>query len=164
MEQTCILLSQYSAFINAKARRIARDAAEADELAQKASIILWQRHSQLSALSDASIKAYLNKTLRNTLIDIRRQERPMVSYETLSTPLPSHSRKFEDAVVDKMAIMAVIHRLSAEEQDILFKAYFMDMDSSEIGIVLSLPPSTIRSKKLRAMRKLKNLLQKGVTL
>ena len=159
MVSLCDLLNMYDGFIKAKARRLARDMSEADELAQKANIVLWQQYDKLSLLRDISIKAFISKTLRNALIDIRRRERPIVSFDALLTPLAGG--KFEDAALDKMTVMSVIHKLSVQEQDIIFKTYFMGMDSSEIGIALNLSSSTVRSKRVRAQRKMKNLLQKG---
>ena len=159
MEPMHVLLAKYDGFIKAKARRIARDSFEADELVQKANIVIWQQHDRLCELRDVALKAFISKTIRNALIDIRRQERHVVSYEALQPTLVGG--KFEDAALDKMLVMQVIHNLPAQEQDIIFKTYFLGMDSSEIGKALNLPPSTVRSKRARAQRKLKNLIQKG---
>jgi len=156
MDLVDTLLNQYEGFVKTKARHLARDKSEADELAQKANIVLWQQCDQLSEMSEISIKSFLSKTLRNALIDIRRRERLIVSYDTLSHA----GGRFEEAVLDKLAVMSVIHQLSDQEQDIIFKVYFLGMDSSAIGNALNLPPSTVRSKRMRAQRKLKNLLQR----
>ena len=159
MDSVNELLDKYDRFIKTKARRLARDASEADELAQKANIVLWQQHRNLSQMREISIKAFINKTIKNALIDLRRREKPMVSMDAMLAP--AASGKFEDAVLDKMLVMSLIHNLTTEEQDIIFKAYFLGMDSSEIGTALNLPPATIRSKKARAQRKLKNIIKKG---
>lgn len=156
MDTANTLLYQYENFIRAKARHLARDASEADELAQKASIILWQQCERLSSFREAAIKAFINKTLRNALIDIRRKERSIVSLEMITSP----SERFEDSIVDKLTIMSVIHELSQQEQDIIFKVYFLGMDSRSIGEALNMPSSTVRSKQNRAQRKLKKILQK----
>ena len=49
-------IMQYDGYIRAKTCRLARDAAEADELSQKALIILWQYYSRLAYQSSVSVK------------------------------------------------------------------------------------------------------------
>ena len=83
MDAVSAFLCQYNSFIKAKARRLARDAYEADELAQKANIVLWQKYDLLSPLRDVAIKAFLNKTLRNELIDLRRGERYKIDLSSI---------------------------------------------------------------------------------
>jgi RNA polymerase sigma-70 factor (ECF subfamily) len=57
--------------------------------------------------------------------------------------------------------MTAVQKLPQLEQDIIFKTYFMGMDSTEIGRQLSLPPPTVRIKRMRANNKLRKLLSKG---
>ena len=68
-------IMRYDGYIRAKSCRLARDSAEADELRQKASIILWRYYSRLAYQSDVSVKAFLNKSIKNALIDLRRREK-----------------------------------------------------------------------------------------
>jgi len=152
-------IMQYDGHIRAKSIRMARDAAEADELHQKASIILWQYYNRLAYQRDVSVKAFLNKSIKNALIDLRRREKRVQSYDELPMHMPSPDRAHENAVLDKMVVMSVIHHLSAQDQDIIFKTYFMEMDSAEIGKQMNMPPSTVRSRRMRAIVKLKKYLQ-----
>ena len=150
-------IAQYDGFIKTRSRILARNAIEADELRQKAFIIMWQQIGRLSAMAPSAVKAFLGKSIKNALIDLRRQEKRFVSYEAQLTEKPTP--RFENALLDKMAVMSVIHKLSFVEQDIIFKTYFMGMDSTEIGRQLNITATTVRSKKARAQQKLKKLLQ-----
>ena len=157
------LIYEHDKYIKTKARSLARDRSEADELCQKANIIIWQQSSRLSDMSPAQVKAFLGKSIRNALIDLRRQEKRSISFDAqpfmemeLSVP------RFENALLDKMTVMSVIHKLSDIEQDIIFKTYFMGMDSKEISKQLNMPAATVRSKKARAHNKLKKLLKERV--
>lgn len=156
-------IMRYFDFINMKSKRLARDTAEADELSQKAQIILWHQYDRLSDLSEQSVKAFLSKSIKNALIDLRRQEKRTVSYESYDSltvmPPQFSDNGFENAVLDNLMVMSVIYKLSALEQDIVFKTYFMGMDSTVIGKQLNMPPSSIRSIRMRANKKMKKLLQ-----
>ena len=152
-------ISRYDEFIKIKSRYLARDADEADELHQKANIVLWKHYSRLSVLPEPSVKAFLGKSMKNALIDIRRRENRIVSYDGLIEQPSFSCDGFEDAVINKHLVMSVIHHLTTLEQDIIFKTYFMDMDSVAIGKLLDMPPSTVRSKRMRANNKLKKLLK-----
>ncbi|MCL2771774.1 MAG: sigma-70 family RNA polymerase sigma factor [Oscillospiraceae bacterium] len=147
-------------FIKLKSRRLARDAVEADELIQKSQIILWEQYDRLSVLPDQSVKAFLSKSIINTLIDLRRHEKRIVSYDSLTMPPQCSDNGFENAVLDNIMVMSVIYKLSTLEQDIVFKTYFMGMDSTIIGEQLNMPPSSIRSIRMRANKKMKKLLQR----
>ena len=146
-------------FIKIKSKRLARDPVEADELIQKAQIILWEQFDRLSVLPDQLVKAFLSKSIKNTLIDLRRQEKRIVSYDSLTVQLSFSDNGFENAALDNIMLMSVIYKLSALEQDIVFKTYFMGMDSTVIGRQLNMPPSSVRSIRMRANKKMKKLLQ-----
>ena len=148
--------TEYDGFIKARSRSLARDSSEADELHQKAMIIIWQQCGRLSAMTPSAVKAFLGKSIKNALIDLRRQEKHLTSYNTQPVEMPAP--QFENAALDKLAVMSVIHHLSSSEQDIIFKTYFMGMDSVEIGKQLNMPSATVRSKRARAHQKLKKLL------
>jgi len=152
-------IMQYDGYIWGKSSRLARDAAEADELHQKASIILWRYYSRLAYQSDVSVKAFLNKSIKNALIDLRRREKRIQSYDELPMQMSSPDNSHENAVLDKMVVMSVIHHLSAQDQDIIFKTYFMEMNSAEIGKQMNMSPSTVRSRQKRAIGKLRKSLQ-----
>ena len=148
-----VFIGEYEGFIKTRARALARDRTEADDLFQKAAIIMWQQSVRLSEMKPAEIRAFLSRTIKNALIDIRRKEKRITSYD-FEMPAP----RFESEVLNKMVIMSVIHKLSSVEQDIIFMAYQMGMDSKEIGKQLNLPPGTVRSHKARAQQKLKKAL------
>ncbi|MCL2421929.1 MAG: sigma-70 family RNA polymerase sigma factor [Defluviitaleaceae bacterium] len=151
-------IAAYDGFIKMRSRSLARDASEADELHQKASIIMWQQYGRLSAMTPSAIKAFLSKSIKNALIDLRRREKRFTSYD--AQPVETSSPRFENALVNNLEIMEVIHHLSPSEQDIIFKIYFMGMDSTEIGKQLNISPATVRSKRARAQQKLKKLMER----
>ena len=146
-------ISEYEGFIKARSRALSRNSSEADELFQKAAIVMWQQCLRLSEMEPPAIRAFLGRTIKNALIDIRRQEKRITTYD-MDMPAPT----FESEVLDKMLIQSVIHKLSDVEQDIIFMSYQMGMDSKEIGEQLKIPPTTVRSQKARAQKKLKKLL------
>ena len=151
-------ISQYEGFIKARSRAIARDYIEADELFQKAAIVMWQHCTRLYEMNPPAIRSFLGKTVKNALIDIRRQEKHITTYD-IDMPTPN----FESEVLDKMLIQSIIHKLNPREQEIIFLAYQMGMDSKEIGKQLSIPATTVRSQKARAQQKLKKLLSEKET-
>lgn len=160
-------IAEYDVFIKTRSRILARNAIEADELSQKAFIIMWQQSGRLSAMTSPEIKAFLAKSIKNAFIDLRRKERRVVSYDAQSYDIQAYdtqsikglASRFENAVLDKLTIMSVIHTLPSMEQDIIFKTYFMGMDSTEVSKQLNIPAATVRSKKARAQQKLKKILE-----
>jgi len=149
-------IEEYEGFIKARSRAVARDAAEGDDLYQKATIVMWQQCVRLSEMEPPAVRAFLARTIKNAMIDLRRKEKRLASYDI---DMPGQS--FENDVLDKMQLQSVINKLSPKEQDIIFMTYHMGMDSKEIGKQLNLPATTVRSHKARAQQKLKKLLEKG---
>lgn len=158
MDSLEALISKYENFIKKKSRFYGRDYAEADELSQKTFIVLWRNHHKLLNMNEQSIKAFLSAAIKNALIDLRRKEKKLTSYDVMENQMMHKSEDWENGIVNNIHIMTVMHKLSSEEQDIVFKTYFMRMTSVEIGNQLSMTPSTIRSKLMRANRKLKKFM------
>ena len=64
MDTVSEFILRYDAYIRKKSLILARDDAEADELRQKGSIILWRHHGRLAKTRDAAVKAFLAKSMR----------------------------------------------------------------------------------------------------
>ena len=149
------LIREHEDFIKSRARSIARDTSEADELIQKANIILWQQCVRLSAMKPAEVRSFIARSVKNALIDIRRREK-------LTAPLAidiPHPVRFESKLIDSITIQSVSDCLTEAEREIIHKTYQMGMDSAEIAKELNIPPATVRSKKARALKKLKKALE-----
>lgn len=152
------LVAKYEKFIKAKSRFYGRDFSESDELSQRAYIVLWQNCQKLISMDENAVKAFLSTAIKNALIDMRRKERKITSYDVVENHVTHINDDWENSVVNNIHIMTVMHKLSFAEQDIVFKVYFMRMTSTEIGKQLNMSPSTVRSKLMRANRKLKEFM------
>lgn len=152
------LMVKYEKFIKSKSRFYGRDFSEADELSQKAFIILWQNYHKLITMDEKAIKAFLTAAIKHALIDFRRREKKMSPYDIAENQVISEHEGWENTVVNNIHIMTAMHSLSKAEQDIVFKTFFLGMTSVEIGRQLNMTPSTVRSKLRRANLKLKEFM------
>lgn len=96
----------------------------------------------LAPLDDRGRRAWLKRTARNIFIDLRRRDRT-ADKEIPETPFT------ED--FDRGEVFAAIGRLPDGERELFYLRYFAGFDSTELGRMFGLEPSTVRSR-LRSAR------------
>ncbi|WEG12441.1 RNA polymerase sigma factor [Pullulanibacillus sp. KACC 23026] len=134
------------------ARSIARHEQEVQDLVQDA-LIKSLSEETLVYLPDYKQRAWFYRVMKNRLIDDRRKERRLVTWD--------HELEFpaQDLVGSEVEMVELLSHLSADLSDIVFKRYWIGLSSQEIGEQLQLPASTVRYKLHLAVKKLRKMLR-----
>lgn len=114
---------------------------DAEDLLQETFLRAIDNISLLDTLSMSQTKSWLFKVLKNCLIDKKRKSK----FETLAEPGEYEFGCSIGAEVEsKLFIDEALSYLPEKSRDILYKRYILDMNSTEIASILSMPASTVR--------------------
>lgn len=134
------------------AKSLTGDKNEAEDLVQEIFMKAIINIGLISTLPDYKVKSWLFKAVKNCFIDKKRSGR----YEVL-TGFDDPSYEFFNEPDMDINIMTceMLSYLPEKSRDIVFKRYFLDMNSEEIGKALSMPSSTVRYHLSSAIKSLK---------
>lgn len=78
----------------------------------------------------------------------------------LNTPRTAASAESEQfRQQEARALWEAIRRLSAQEQEVIYLRYMLELSVRETAEVLNIPPGTVKSRLSRALRRLKGVVQ-----
>jgi len=110
----------------------------------------WIRKDTLEAMPEPAMKAWLYATARNAAVDIKRKERsfsPMPEYD-----LPDDG---EWNPTDRITVEELMRSLPSDLSIPLHLKYWQGMNSAQIGLVMGIPPATVRTRIRTALTKLR---------
>jgi RNA polymerase sigma-70 factor (ECF subfamily) len=140
------------------ARRIAQDAATAEDLVQETLLRAWRSFDQFQAGTNA--RAWLFRILFNAFYAQGRKLRssPVLVplQETSREPEPVSRQSFP--LLDATAVGRALAELSAEHRTVLLLAAVEGFTCREMAEILSLPIGTVMSRISRARQVLRNRL------
>ncbi|AQQ54493.1 RNA polymerase sigma factor [Planococcus lenghuensis] len=139
------------------ARSIARHEQEAFDLVQDAA----EKSLKQEGLADLPVhkqRAWFFRVMKNRLIDDRRKEKRLSGWEE------EEEEEFPEQsfMGNRLETMELLSTLDSELSDIVFKRYWLQMTSKEIGEVLGMPAATVRYKLHFAIKKLRKQLEAEV--
>lgn len=136
------------------------DGYAAEEIAAEAFVKLWHHRHQL--LEEGSIKAWLNKTVRNACIDqLRKVKRMAVNERGLAYFAPGEEKNVLHYMIEAEMLQEV---LEAAKQlpagcKLIFEKYYLESKApNEIARELHISVSTVNSQKARALELLRKKL------
>jgi RNA polymerase sigma-70 factor (ECF subfamily) len=132
--------------------------AAAEETAQETMIQVWRRAGQFDA-QRASVKTWIYTIARNKRIDhFRKEQRPEITAEDLSQNIsPSLDAQDHMELAEAGETLAEkIRDLSAEQAEVVHKAFFEDKTHQVIAEELNLPLGTVKSRIRLALNKLRS--------
>ncbi len=137
------------------ARSIARHEQEAFDLVQDAAEKSLKQE-ELAALPLHKQRAWFFRVMKNRLIDDRRKDRRLSKLEGTE-----EEEDFPEPLFlgSRLETMELLSRLDSELSDIVFKRYWLQMTSKEIGEQLGMPAATVRYKLHFAIKKLRKQLE-----
>jgi RNA polymerase sigma-70 factor, ECF subfamily len=141
------------------ARRIASDAATAEDLVQETLLRAWRNFSQFQAGTNA--RAWLFRILFNAFYAQGRRIRSgpiLVSLEDTQREAERESRS-SVSLLDVTAVGRALDELSVEHRTILLLAVVEGFTCREMAEILGLPIGTVMSRISRARRSLRNKLE-----
>lgn len=130
-------------------RRLCRDAAEADELAQDTFVQAWQKLDRFAGRG--RLKSWLfTLAYRAFLTQRRRADREQEVLDSYAAEAES-TTDGDEALLDLEPLLA---RLSDAERDCLLLTHAWGLSIAETGEVLDMPGGTVKSHVHRAKRRL----------
>lgn len=120
--------------------------AAAEDIAQEAFLRAMMNYHILAPLDQRGRWAWLKKTARNLFIDQRRRDRK-ADEEVPETPFEEDFTRAE--------VWRAIGELRDGERELFYLRYFAGFNSTELGRMFDLSPSTVRARLKSARETLK---------
>lgn len=124
------------------------NAAVAEDIVQDTFIRAMRHLDTLEDLSGEQCRAWLRRTAKNRYIDWLRHTRKESEMDVKESYLEDYTKR----MVDELCMT-----LPPEESTLFVLRYFQGYNSSELGEMFHLSPSTVRARLASARRKLKKL-------
>lgn len=136
-------------------RRLSRDPALADDLAQQVFLKAWRSLPQLK--SRGAFGGWLRRLAINTwLAEVRAAGRPEPAYEPEKLPAAA---VFVPAAAERLDLDRALAKLGATERLCVVLAYSEGMSHGEISAATALPLGTVKSHVRRGAERLRVLLR-----
>ncbi len=145
----------------AYATRLTGDRAAAEDVLQETLLRAWRHADNLRNDSKGSVRGWLLTVARNIITDRARARavRPQEVGEPID--VPAVERDHAEQVVNEMAVLGAMDKLSAEHREVLVEMYYRGRTVAEAAQVLRIPPGTVKSRSYHAMRALRAVLAPG---
>ena len=145
----------------AYATRLTGDRAAAEDVLQETLLRAWRHADNLRNDSKGSVRGWLLTVARNIITDRARARavRPQEVGEPIDAP--AVERDHAEQVVNEMAVLGAMDKLSAEHREVLVEMYYRGRTVAEAAQVLRIPPGTVKSRSYHAMRALRAVLAPG---
>lgn len=150
----CELVWRRQSWLRNLLRRLCRDPALADDLAQQAFIKAWRSLPQLKA--PGAFGGWLRRLAINTwLADVRTSTRDVSQYEAEELP----AAVFTPAAAEQLDLDRALAKLTQTERLCVVLAYNEGMSHGEISAATGLPLGTVKSHVRRGAQRLRVLLR-----
>ena len=148
------------------ALRMCGNEADADEVAQEAFLSAWKALPNFRG--DSRFSTWLYQLTSHAAIDLMRREKRQIAAEDITEvsapdPGPSPQQQAERSET-RQAVRDAMGQLSPEYRQIVVLRFLQELSYEEIGVVLKLPPGTVKSRLNRAKAQLKDILSKSGNL
>lgn len=147
-----LVYQKYHKDFLAFARSITRNNDKAFDLVQEAYVAALEREEIFEIMNEYQIKGWFFTTIKNKNIDNIRKQSRLTNLE--NDNILKDNVEFEDSIVVK----ELLDKLPEKSRQLIILRYEMDYNSTEIGKMLSISPSTVRSRLSAAL----NLLREKI--
>jgi RNA polymerase sigma-70 factor, ECF subfamily len=152
------LFAEHGRSVLAYATRLTGDRAAAEDVLQETLLRAWRHADNLRNDSRGSVRGWLLTVARNIITDRARARavRPQEVGEPIDAP--AVERDHAEQVVNEMAVLGAMDKLSAEHREVLVEMYYRGRTVAEAAQALRIPPGTVKSRSYHAMRALRAVL------
>jgi RNA polymerase sigma-70 factor, ECF subfamily len=142
------MFSEYEARLHRYAYHLTKDDHAAADLVQETFIKAMTHIWQLRSMNLHQRQAWLYKVLKNLFLDRQRaHQRERALFQRLDDLTQA---TFEPG--EKLSLEGAMDRIPETYREVLHLRYVQEMNSTEIGTHLDLPPATVRSRLHMAMK------------
>jgi RNA polymerase sigma-70 factor, ECF subfamily len=134
------------------ARRLTRDAAEAEDLVQESLLRAWRGFGRFEPGTNA--RAWLFRILMNVLYAGHRKARPSPTHLAAAGDLPAAG----GSGAEHVEVTEALDRLGAEQRAVLLLAVLEGFTCREIAEILGVPIGTVMSRLSRAREAMRDAL------
>jgi RNA polymerase sigma-70 factor (ECF subfamily) len=150
-----VLMERHLGSIVSVARRMLRDDAEAEDVAQEAFLRLWRSGATLE-IGPAGIRPWLRRVVSNLCLDrVRGQGRVKVVEELPEVPEPPKQLAALESQDVQRRVELAMQKLPERQRLALTLFHFEGLSQIEIGNVLGVSDEAVESLLSRARRQLK---------
>jgi RNA polymerase sigma-70 factor (ECF subfamily) len=150
-----LLMERHLGSIVSVARRMLRDDAEAEDVAQEAFLRLWRSSATLE-IGPAGIRPWLRRVVSNLCLDrVRGQGRVKVVDELPEVPDPAKQLVGLENQDTQRRVEAAMQKLPDRQRLALTLFHFEGLSQIEIGQVMGVSDEAVESLLSRARRQLK---------
>jgi RNA polymerase sigma-70 factor (ECF subfamily) len=136
-------------------RRVLRDVSTAEDVFQQVFAEVWRRRLEYDPARSA-ITTWLFTIARSRALDEQRRRHPRpVDPAALpeATEPPTH-----DAAIDRWLVADLLGRLPALERELLQMRFYDELSQTEIATRTGLPLGTVKTRMIRALTRLRELM------
>ncbi|HET6509144.1 MAG TPA: sigma-70 family RNA polymerase sigma factor [Baekduia sp.] len=134
---------------------VLRDHAAAEDVFQHVFTEVWQRGAAYDERR-GSLMAWVLTIARSRAIDELRRRHPE-PVDLATAPEPSVAAP-QDAAIDRWRMAHHLARLPAEERELLQLRFYAELSQTEIAARTDLPLGTVKSRMVRGLERLRDLL------
>ena len=152
------LYQEHGRSVLAYAIRLTGDRATAEDVLQETLLRAWRNSDALRDDSRGSVRGWLLTVARNIVTDRARARAARPREVGESIDVPALERDHAEQVVNTMAVLGAMDKLSAEHREVLVEMYYRGRTVAEAAESLRIPPGTVKSRSYHALRALRGVL------
>ena len=152
------LYQEHGRSVLAYAIRLTGDRATAEDVLQETLLRAWRNSDALRDDSRGSVRGWLLTVARNIVTDRARARAARPREVGESIDVPALERDHAEQVVNTMAVLGAMDKLSAEHREVLVEMYYRGRTVAEAAESLRIPPGTVKSRSYHAFRALRGVL------
>ncbi|HEV2780584.1 MAG TPA: sigma-70 family RNA polymerase sigma factor [Actinophytocola sp.] len=153
------LYHEHGRSLLAYATRLTNDRSAAEDIVQETLLRAWKHADDLRNDSKGSVRGWLLTVARNIVTDRARARAARPPEVAEPVDVPSVERDHAEQVVNSMAVLGGLDRLSAEHREVLVEMYYRGRTVAETAKALGIPPGTVKSRSYHALRALRAVLE-----
>lgn len=154
---SCMFRRHFDAVAGYAIRR--SSATDAADVIAETFLVAWRRFDDVPGESETL--AWLLGVARKALANLRRgrARRSRLGHRLageIEAMRGTERPDFADASADRLVVRAALDRLAPDDRELLLMSVWEGLTSAEIGVVLDLPPPTVRTRLHRARAQMRS--------